>query len=72
MKYIFRGHVLFEYFPNQQYDKVEMGWIDKKHAITTWEHCRMIDEDYKLLSMFFDKIYRHTQGDDVDLTDIVV
>jgi hypothetical protein len=32
----------------------------------------MIDEDYKLLSEFFDRVYRHTQGEDVDLSDIEV
>jgi hypothetical protein len=32
----------------------------------------MIDEDYKLLSEFFNTVYRHTQGEDVELKNIIV
>ena len=70
MKYIFRGVVVFEYDPNAEYDKVKQG----KHldVIPAFNHCRMIDEDYKLLGEFFNKVYRHTQGENVVLEDIVV
>ena len=46
MKYIFRGIVVFEYDPNAKYDKVKQG----KHldVIPAFNHCTMIDEDYKL------------------------
>ncbi len=32
----------------------------------------MISEDYKLLSEFFSKVYKHTQGEEVELNDIIV
>jgi hypothetical protein len=70
MKYIFRRIVVFEYDPNAKYDKVKQG----KHldVIPAFNHCNMIDEDYKLLGEFFNTVYRHTQGEDVELKDIVV
>ena len=70
MKYIFRGIMVFEYDPNAKFDKVKQG----KHLdiIPAFNHCTMIDEDYKLLGEFFNTIYRHTQGEDVPLEDIEV
>jgi predicted RNA-binding protein len=70
MKYIFRGIVVFEYDPNAKYDKVKQG----KHldTIPAFDHCSMINEDYQLLGEFFNIVYRHTQGEDVELKDIVV
>jgi hypothetical protein len=32
----------------------------------------MIPEDYRLLGEFFDKVYKHIQGEDVELIDIEV
>lgn len=69
MKYIFRGHVVFEYVPNDKFDLVKQGDV---HGIPAFDFCRMIPEDYKLLAEFFDKVYRHIQGEDVELKDIKV
>jgi predicted RNA-binding protein len=40
--------------------------------IPAFDFCKFIDEDYKLLAKFFDTVYRHTQGEDVELDDIIV
>jgi len=32
----------------------------------------MIPEDYKLLAEFFDNVYKHINGEDVELKDIEV
>ena len=69
MKYIFRGHIVFEYNPNE-IDKVIQHKIYGK--IPGFDFCRMVDEDYKLLGEFFNLVHRHTQGEDVELKDIVV
>jgi hypothetical protein len=70
MKNIFRGVVVFEYDPNAKFDKVKQ----RKHldVIPAFDHCNMIDEDYKLIGEFFNTVYRHTQGEDVTLKDIEV
>ena len=70
MKYIFRGHVVFEYEPNAKFDKVKQGKISD--VIPAFDFCKMIDDDYKLLGEFFNTVYRHTQGEDVELKDIEV
>ena len=70
MKYIFRGHTVFEYKPDDKFDKVVQGQIHG--AIPAFDFCKMIDEDYKLLGEFFNTVYRHTQGEDVPLEDIEV
>lgn len=70
MKYIFRGHIVFEYNPDSRYDKVTQPKV--RNTIPAFDFCNMIDEDYKLLAQFFDTVYRHTQGEDVELKDIVV
>jgi hypothetical protein len=70
MKYIFRGHTVFEYKPDDKFDKVVQGQIHD--AIPAFDFCKMIDEDYRLLGEFFNKVYRHTQGEDVPLEDIEV
>ena len=70
MRYIFRGHIVFEYDPNVKFDKVKQGQVSG--TIPAFDYCKMVDEDYKLLSDFFDKVYRHIQGEDVVLKDIVV
>jgi len=69
MKYIFRGHVVFEYDTNAKFDKVKQPYV---HSTPAFNYCHFIDEDYKLLGEFFNKVYRHTQGEDVVLEDIVV
>ena len=72
MKYIFRGHIIFEYDPTaERYDKVKQHKIDDG-PIPAFDYCIMIDEDYRLLGEFFTKVYKHTQGEDVDLADIEV
>jgi len=70
MKYIFRGHTVFEYIPNAQQDKVIQNRVSA--VIPAFDFCHFINEDYKLLSQFFDTVYRHTQGEDVQLNDIIV
>jgi hypothetical protein len=70
MKYIFRGHIVFEYKPDDKFDKVVQGQIHG--AIPAFDFCKMIDEDYKLLGEFFNTVYRHTQGEDVPLENIEV
>ena len=70
MKYIFRGNIIFEYKPDAKFDKVVQGKIH--NVIPAFDFCKMIDEDYKLLGEFFDKVYRHTQGEDIVLEDIEV
>jgi hypothetical protein len=69
MKYIFRGHIVFEYYPNNP-EKVTQHQIHG--IIPAFDYCNMIPEDYKLLSEFFDKVYRHIQGEDIELNDIEV
>jgi hypothetical protein len=69
MKYIFRGHIVFEYIP----DGIEKVIQHQIHGtIPAFDFCRMIPEDYRLLGEFFDKVYRHIQGEDVELIDIEV
>lgn len=70
MKYIFRGHIVFEYRPAEKYDKVIQHKVSD--MIPAFDFCHMINEDYRLLSQFFDTVYRHTQGEDVELHDIEV
>lgn len=70
MKYIFRGYVVFEYNPNNKFDKVVQGKIHD--TIPAFDFCKMIDKDYKLLGEFFNTVYKHTQGEDVVLKDIEV
>ena len=70
MKFIFRGYTVFEYNPDANYDKVKQGML--YGTIPAFDYCSMIPEDYKLLSEFFDKVYRHINGEDVDLKDIEV
>ena len=69
MKFIFRGYIVFEYIP----DVIEKVIQHQIHGtIPAFDFCRMIAEDYRLLGEFFDKVYRHTQGEDVELKDIEV
>lgn len=68
MKYIFRGHVIFEYIPEKQ--EVIQNKIHQ--VIPAFDYCRMIPEDYKLLGVFFDKVYRHIKGEEIVLHDIKV
>ena len=70
MKYIFRGNVVFEYKPDAKYDKVVQGQVSG--AIPAFDFCKMIDDDYKLLGEFFNTVYKHTQGENVELKDIEV
>lgn len=70
MKYIFRGHIVFEYKPDEKHHKVIQHNING--IIPAFDFCSMIPEDYKLLSNFFDTVYRHTQGEEVELKDIEV
>lgn len=69
MRYIFRNIVIFEYIPDRKRNKVIMH---NEGDITAWNYCNLINEDYKLLAKFFDTVYRHTQGEDVELKDIIV
>jgi predicted RNA-binding protein len=69
MKYIFRGRVVFEYRPDGN-PKLIQHMVH--NIIPAFDFCTFIDEDYKLLGEFFNTVYRHTQGEDVELTDIKV
>ena len=69
MKYIFRGKTVFEYLPNAKFDKVIQHSID---GIPAFDLCSMVDEDYRLLGEFFNTVYRHIQGENVELKDIEV
>jgi hypothetical protein len=70
MKYIFRGHTVFEYIPGAKFDKVIMPQI---HGVTSaFNYCCFTPEDYNHLSNFFDTVYRHIQGENVELKDIEV
>ena len=70
MKYIFRGIIIFEYQPDNKYDKVIQG--DVGNNTPAFNFCKMIPEDYKLLGEFFTNVYKHTQGEDIELKDIEV
>ncbi len=70
MKYVFRGHIIFEYSPDAKFDKVIQHKVSG--VIPAFDFCRMNDEDYKLLGEFFTKVYKHTQGENVELCDIKV
>ena len=69
MSYVFRGNVVFEYIPNEG---VKLRNIKGYGDIPAFDYCSFINEDYKLMSEFFDKVYRHTQGEEVELKDIEV
>lgn len=70
MKYVFRGNTVFEYIPDAKYDKVIQHQIHGQ--IPAFDYCKMIPEDYQLLARFFDTVYRHIQGEEVELKDIEV
>jgi hypothetical protein len=55
---------------DDKFDKVVQGQIHG--TIPAFDFCKMIDEDYKLLGEFFNTVYRHTQGENVTLENIVV
>lgn len=70
MKYIFRGHTVFEYRPEEKHNKVIQHMVNG--AIPAFDFCNMINEDYRLLGEFFNTVYKHTQGENVELSDIEV
>ena len=70
MKYVFRGHTVFKYDPNDKHEKVKQGKIHD--IVPAFDFCRMIPEDYRLLGEFFTTVYKHTQGENVELKDIQV
>jgi hypothetical protein len=70
MRYVFRGHTVFDYDPTRPYEKVRQGRVHGD--IPAFDHCVFIPEDFKLMSQFFDTVYRHINGEDVELKDIVV
>lgn len=68
MKYVFRGIEVFTYDPKTK--QVTEGKVHD--TIPAFNYCSMIPEDYKLLSEFFDTVYRHISGESVELKDIKV
>jgi hypothetical protein len=68
MKYYFRDVVVFEYNPITKQCKAG----EVHNNIIGFNYCNFIDEDYKLLSEYFNRIYKHKKGKEVDLTDIKV
>jgi hypothetical protein len=69
MVYKFRGHIIFEY--NEEFGYVIQHDI-KNIGVPAFNHCRFIDEDYKLMSEFFNMVYLHRTGVEVELKDIIV
>ena len=61
--------MVFDYIPEE---KVVFHKTVPGKNISAFNHCCFVSEDYKLMSNYFDKIYRHTQGENVDLKDIEV
>ena len=70
MRYIFRGHTIFEYKPEKKINQVVQPMVHD--VIPAFNYCHMIPEDYKLLGEFFTTVYRHIEGEDVELKDIEV
>ena len=77
MKYIFRGHIVFEFDIEtkritQHTIKADFP-VYEDLKIPAFDFCNFIPEDYKLLSEFFDKCYRYTEGEtNLNLKDIEV
>lgn len=69
MRYIFRDITVFEYLPEKKKIKEHSNNIGFG---SVFNNCGFIVEDYKLLSEFFDRAYRHAIGEAVDLSDIEV
>ena len=59
---------MFEYKPDEK--TVVQHHVDD--VIPVFDYCRMVPEDYKLLGEFFNTVYKHTQGEAVELKDIRV
>ena len=72
MKYIFRGHVVFEYIPDLNKKRGHVIQHQVHDRIAAFDYCGWIPEDYKLLAQFFDTVYRHINGEEVELNDIEV
>lgn len=70
MKYIFKNYVVFEYIPDAKFEKVVQHQIS--YCVPAFDFCKMVSEDYKLLSQFFDVVYRHIQGENVELKDVII
>lgn len=68
MKYIFRGIIVFRYYPKEK--QVRLGYNGDEYP--AFDFCFFIPDDYKLLSEFFDTVYRHISGENVELKDIEV
>lgn len=68
MKYIFRANIVFEYIPNEGVIQHKIKGLD----IPAFNYCCFISEDYKLLGEFFNTVYLHIQGKEVELKDIEV
>ena len=68
MKYIFRGNIVFEYIP----EKKTVVQHQVSGVIPAYDYCKMIPEDYKLLGEFFTTVYKHIEGEEVELNDIKV
>jgi hypothetical protein len=71
MKYIFRSITVFEY--NPETCEIRQGRVSGTD-IPAFDFCSWIPDDFRLLSEYFDTVYRHIQGDIAsnDLKDIVV
>lgn len=68
MRFVFRGLVVFEYNPDTK--RVILGRLDGEANFDT--NCNLIPEDYKLISEFFNIVYRHINGENVFLKDFEV
>lgn len=72
MKYVFRGHVVFEYIPDPNKKRGHVIQHQVHDTIAAFDYCEWIPEDYKLLAQFFDIVYRHINGEEIELNDIEV
>ena len=68
MRYIFRDNVIFIYDPLTK----QVSEEKRESPICSFNICKFIPEDYKLLSEFFEKAHKHSTGQKIELTDINV
>lgn len=70
MKYTFRGVVVFEYNPVTKL----MESPETEHGLNSFNFCKYVPEDYKLISDFFRNAHLHSTGQikTEDLKDIDV
>lgn len=66
MKFFFRGKLIFKYNPGGEVTI----FMDHELGIPAFNFCNWLTEDYKLIAEFWDLVYRHKSGEDVELKDV--